>query len=160
MNLIRRGYYEVVYQIASIYELLGNIDNAISLLERLKKQHPQDIAVWHSLMICYTRKGNRQQIKTILEEGLVVHPNDWILHRFLIEMLHASGAPLEQIIPHIQAYFRYKPSEQGGFPALMTVVAKLSHREAEWKAETERFETYLEDWDRWAMHMLQRYENK
>lgn len=102
-----------------------------------------------------------EKAKQVLKDAIDLSPYDAHLHRMLVEILAVTGASREQLIPHIQAYFTYKPSKEQKESKLVNMFLKLIDRDYDWEGEAKLDKEEDKAWEINAMELWKGdYNNK
>ena len=128
-------------------------EQAIEALLEARRISPESIFVLTFLGDAYHQAGRNQEARKVLEEALGHAPNDHQLNRMMVNVLHDSGVPVEEVIPYIRSTLRNRDGSGLKFPWVMGMFRKL-------REEFKHLDEYDKKWEEWAEKMLLDYESR
>ena len=121
-------------------------EKSAALLSEANRLRPNDPFLLLFLADAYHRQGRHDDSLNALRQGLALDSENSLLNRLMVDVLVDSGAPVEQLIPHVKAVLRNRTGGDA-FP--------------KWMQRFQRFkemEDYHDKWIAWAEKTLLDYE--
>ncbi len=98
----------------------GKPQEAIQLLEHLRRTHPDDVALLNNLSVAYSQAGDPDQSFAVLLDALERNPNYFPFH-LNVSSRHAERGDLERALYHLDVAIRLNPTsawayqQKGGY---------------------------------------------
>jgi len=87
----------------------GRTGEAIDLLEQLRVDHPDDVALLNNLSVAYAQSGREDKAFEVLSDGLVRHPDYYPFHLNIATPLYRRGE-IEQALGHLDEALVLNPT--------------------------------------------------
>jgi len=143
---------------ASSFQGRGQFEKVIELSLIALKLYPKSHPALLFLADDYPRLGKIENAKEILNSALKLFPNDWQFNYIMAEVIIKNKDAIENAIPYLKTYLKYRPKKRGVFPFYMKIVSKLFGINFNWDKYSDELNDNENSQYQWASNILQMYE--
>lgn len=119
----------VLFQLSSVYQFLGQRDEALAILRKIVEDNPQNILFWNALVQFFENEGNSEALIQVYEEMIRKYPAD--TERYLtLSMYYYEQGRYEQAIKALDDYVKIEGNKESVAFQRYKIYLAMNNKEA------------------------------